>query len=36
MPSVSIERLPFPTDARGLVIEPAGPDDLPRQRMPIW
>jgi UDP-2-acetamido-2,6-beta-L-arabino-hexul-4-ose reductase len=29
---VTIERLTFPTDARGLVLEPIGPDDLPHQR----
>lgn len=31
-PRVTIERLTFPTDARGLVFEPIGPDDLPHQR----
>lgn len=30
--SIQIERISFPTDARGLVLEPIGPDDLPRQR----
>ena len=29
---VTIEPIAYPTDARGLVLEPLGPDDLPRQR----
>ena len=29
---ITIETVSFPTDARGLVLEPLGPDDLPRQR----
>jgi UDP-2-acetamido-2,6-beta-L-arabino-hexul-4-ose reductase len=28
----TIERVSFPADARGLVLEPIGPDTLPRQR----
>ncbi|HEX8203428.1 MAG TPA: hypothetical protein VF590_23330 [Isosphaeraceae bacterium] len=31
-PRILIESVTFPTDARGLVLEPIGPDDLPRQR----
>ena len=29
---MTIEPLSFPTDARGLVLEPIGPEDLPLQR----
>ena len=29
---ITIERVSFPTDARGLVLEPVGPDDLPCQK----
>lgn len=31
-PSIIIEPIAFPTDARGLVLEPIGPDALPAQR----
>lgn len=31
-PMVKIEPVSFPTDSRGLVVEPIGPDDLPLQR----
>jgi dTDP-4-dehydrorhamnose 3,5-epimerase-like enzyme len=29
---VTIEPIDFPTDMRGFVLEPVGPDELPRQR----
>jgi dTDP-4-dehydrorhamnose 3,5-epimerase-like enzyme len=31
-PVMVIEPVTYPTDARGLVLEPIGPDDLPHQR----
>jgi UDP-2-acetamido-2,6-beta-L-arabino-hexul-4-ose reductase len=29
---MTVEPITFPTDARGLVLEPVGPDDIPRQK----
>ncbi len=31
-PRINFEPIAFPTDLRGLVLEPIGPDDLPHQR----
>jgi dTDP-4-dehydrorhamnose 3,5-epimerase-like enzyme len=31
-PRIAIEALSFPTDVRGLVLEPVGPSDLPHQQ----